>query len=491
MDPLRGYAIDPGIPADYNCNVMRPDELAYLTIAELEPLLRDRQLSPVELTEACLERIHALEDRLHAFITLTEDSALREARVAEQAIVSGDYSGPLHGIPIGLKDLYYTRGIATTAGCTIMADFTPQEDGTSVALLKAAGAIILGKLNLHPFAYGATGFNLQYETARNPWDTDRIPGGSSSGSGVALIAGLLPAATGSDTGGSIRIPASICGIVGIKPTYGRVSRNGIIPLSWSLDHAGPMARSVEDCAILLQAMAGHDPKDSSSSTLPVPDYRTQMKREVRGLRAGVPRAGFFTGLQPGVRDAVDQAIRVLEELGVSVSDVDVPGLEDARAISTGIVGSEAVTYHQQWLKERPGDYPPDVLSRLQASMFIPAVDYLKAQQGRTRFIRRFQDVMDQVDVLVAPTEPMTAPRIGESTVTIDGEEQPTQTLLTLFNQPFNITGMPAISVPCGFDERGLPVGLQIIGKPFDEATVLQVAYAYEQATPWHTRRPNL
>ena len=483
--------VETGAEGGYNCFIMPSNDLWFLTIAELEPLLRERQLSPVELVQACLDRIHALDGRLHAFITLMEVSALEEARAAEQTIASGGYKGPLHGIPVGLKDLYYTRGVATTAGTTIMADFVPQEDGTSVALLKAAGGIVLGKLNLHPFAYGGTGINPHYGTPGNPWDTERIPGGSSSGSGVAVMAGMLPAATGSDTGGSIRIPAALCGIVGIKPTYGRVSRHGVVPLSWSLDHAGPMARSVEDCAILLQAMAGHDPKDATSSTLPVPDYRAEMKRGVRGLRAGLPRDQFFTGLQPGVRAAVDQAIKVLEELGVSVQEMDLPILEDAAAISSGILGSEAVSFHMRWIKERPGDYFPEVLSRLQASMFIPAVDYIKAQQGRARFIQQFHATMDNLDVLVMPTEPITAPRIGETTVTIDGVEQPTQALLTLFTRPFNVAGVPAISVPCGFDERGLPVGLQIVGKPFDEATILRVAHAYEQATPWHTQRPDL
>ncbi|MEE8443629.1 MAG: amidase, partial [Dehalococcoidia bacterium] len=329
------------------------------------------------------------------------------------------------------------------------------------------------------------------DTSRNPWDTERIPGGSSSGSGVALMAGLLPAATGSDTGGSIRIPAAICGIVGIKPTYGRISRHGIVPLSWSLDHAGPMARSVEDCAILLQAMAGRDPRDTTSSTAPVPDYRADLKRDVRGLRVGLPTELFFTGLEPGVRAAVDKAIKVVEGLGALVREVDIPGLEDAVGISAGILGPEVVTYHQQWIQERPGDYPPETLNRLQANMFIPSVDYIKAQQGRVRFTERFHDAMEDVDVLLTPTLPITAPRIGETTIVINGEEQPTQGLLTQFTRPFNVTGMPAISVPCGFDDRGLPVGLQIAGKPFDEATILRLAYAYEQATPWHTRRPSL
>ena len=470
---------------------MSSSDLSYLTIAELAPLLQERKLSPVELTQACLDRVHALDGRLHTFITLMEESALEEARAAETAITSGDYKGPMHGIPIGLKDLYQTRGVATTAGSPILKDFVPDEDAASVALLKKAGGIVLGKLNLYPFAYGATGVNVHHGTPGNPWDTERLPGGSSSGSGVALMAGMIPAATGSDTGGSIRIPASLCGVVGIKPTYGRISRRGILPLSWSLDHAGPMARSVEDCAILLQAMAGHDPGDDSSSTRPVPDYRAALGQGVRGLRIGVPRGQFFEGLQDGVRTAVEKALVVLEELGFSVQEIEVPGLDEFGPVSVGILGPEATAYHMRWLRERPGDYPPEVLNRLQASMTIPAVDYVMAQQARTRLTERFEHIMEQVDVLVTPTEPITAPRIGERTVVIEGEERPTQGLLTLLTRPFNITGMPAISVPCGFDERGLPVGLQIAGRPFDEATVLRAAHAYEMATPWHTMRPDL
>jgi Asp-tRNA(Asn)/Glu-tRNA(Gln) amidotransferase A subunit family amidase len=252
-----------------------------------------------------------------------------------------------------------------------------------------------------------------------------------------------------------------------------------------------MARSVEDCAILLQAMAGHDPKDDSSSTLPVPDYRTALGQNVRGLRVGVPRAQFFTGLQDGVRTAVENALTVLEELGMSIQEIDVPNLDEFGAVSLGILGPEAAAYHQQWLRERPDDYSPDVLNRLQASMAIPAVDYVMAQQGRARLTERFIHIMEQVDVLVTPTEPITAPRIGDSTVVLDGEERTAQGLLTLLTRPFNVTGMPAISVPCGFDERGLPVGLQIVGRPFDEATVLQAAHAYETATSWHTMRPDL
>ena len=470
---------------------MSNQELHYLTIAELAPLLRDKKVSPVELLQAFLERIHALDGTFHSFITLMEESAVREAEQSERALASGDYRGPLHGIPIGLKDLYYTKGVVTTAGSPILGDFVPGEDATTVTKLKEAGGIILGKLNMHPFAYGAIGINPDYGTPPNPWDKERIPGGSSSGAGVALMAGMLPAATGSDTGGSIRIPASICGVVGIKPTYGRVSKHGVVPLSWSLDHAGPMARSVEDCAVLLQAMAGHDPKDPGSREIPVPDYVAEMKRPVKGLKAGLPRKEFFVRLQQGVSDAVEKAIETLEGMGVEVHEVDVPSMDDAVAISLGILGPEVAAYHRKWIEERPGDYVPQVLTRIKSGMFVPAVDYIKSHQARAKFTQGYLDAMNDLDILITPTEQLTAPKMEESRVTIDGVEETTQNLMLWHNRPFNITGFPAISVPCGFDDKGLPVGLQIVGKPFQEGTVLQAAYAYEQATPWHEKRPQL
>ncbi|MBI2170917.1 MAG: amidase [Chloroflexi bacterium] len=469
---------------------MADAELAYLTIAQLEPLIATGQVSPVELTEACLSRIRALDGRLHCFITLLAEQAMGAAQRAEEAIGAGEYLGPLHGIPLGLKDLYWTEGIATTAGSKVMADFRPDRDAETVARLKAAGCVVLGKLNMHPFAYGALGINPDYGTPPNPWDPSRIPGGSSSGSGVALAMGLLPAATGSDTGGSIRIPASLCGVVGIKPTYGRVSRHGLTPLSWSLDHAGPMARCVEDCAILLSAMAGHDPKDETSASLSAPDYRATLRGPVRGLRAGLPRP-FFTGVQSGVREAVERAVRLLEELGVGTEEVEAPSLEEAAAIAQGIMGPEVAAFHQEMVKTRSQEYPPDVLRRIVANLAIPAVEYVKAQQLRASFTQRYHDLMGRYDVLLTPTEPITAQAMGATTVVIDGQERTNQGLLTRFTSPFNSTGLPAISVPCGFDADGLPVGLQIVGRAFDEATVLRVAYAYEQATAWHGRRPPL
>ena len=469
---------------------MASDDLRYLTITELEPLIATGQVSPVELLEECLTRIHSLDGELRAFITLTESSARQAALMAETAIIEGEYQGPLHGIPLGLKDLYHIEGVATTAGSKIMAGFVPKEDATSVGRLKGAGVVVVGKLNMHPFAYGAVGLNPDYGDPRNPWDRTRIAGGSSSGSGVALAAGMLPAATGSDTGGSIRIPASLCGVVGIKPTYGRISRQGIIPLSWSLDHAGPMARCVEDCAILLEAMAGEDPKDSTSSSDPVPDFRATLRQPITDLRAGVPKQ-FFSGIQDGVRDSVNQAIQILESLGVKLVEIDVPSMDEAAAISMGILGPEVATYHKDIIAEHASEYPEDIRRRILPNLFIPAVDYIRAMQMRTSFTRRYYEVFDTCDFLVTPTEPMTAQPIGQTTIVIDGEERNNQGLLTRFTSPFNIAGLPAISVPCGYDHHGLPVGLQIVGKPFDESTVLQVAYAYEQATEWHARRPTL
>ena len=462
-----------------------------MTVAELAPLIRERKLSPVELVRTCLDRIDALDGTLHSFITVMADSALEEAGAAERAIGSGGYKGPLHGIPIGLKDLFHTKGVRTTAGSRILADFVPDEDAQSVVNMKAAGGIILGKLNMHEFAYGGLGINPFYGTPANPWDMECLPGGSSSGSGVALMAGLVPAATGSDTGGSIRIPSSFCGTVGIKGTYGRVSRHGVIPLSWSLDHPGPMARSAEDCAILLEAMAGHDPKDPASSKAAVPDYRAGLKRGVKGLRVGVPRELFFEEVQEQVRERVEEAIGVLKGLGASVQELSFPEVHDATAISAGILGAEATAYHLPWMKERPQDYSAQTLIRLESYLSVPATDYIRAQQARTRFIQRMRRLMETVDILVTPTVSVTAPRMGESTKVVNGREYPTQVLLTMLTRVFNCSGGPVISVPCGFDDLGLPVGLSISGREFDESTVLQVAYAYEQATEWHTLRPKL
>ncbi len=460
-------------------------DLTRLTISEAAPLVRERKLSPVELTDACLARVEAAEPTLNAFITVTADQARASAKTAAGEIARGEYRGPLHGIPVALKDLFATAGVRTTAGSTILADNVPAEDSDPAARLKAAGAVPLGKLNLHEFAYGATGVNPHYGACHNPWDTSRITGGSSSGSGASVASGECFAALGTDTGGSIRIPASLCGVAGIKPTFGRVSRRGVIPLSWSLDHVGPLTRCVEDAAIVLQAIAGRDPADASSSREPVPDYTATLQEGVRGLRFGVPREFFFDHVDPEVERAVRAAIDVLEGLGAQMLDIGLPLITEAPAAVTAIMLPEALAYHRKWMQERPDDYGDDVRYRLELGATFLAVHYVQAQRLREVIVGRWPaEVFDRVDLLTMPTTMAPAFPIGRSDLSV------TFSLIRNTN-PLNLLGIPAMSVPCGFTRAGLPIGLQLSGRWWDEATVLRAAYAYEQATDWHKRAPPL
>ncbi|MCX6021544.1 MAG: amidase, partial [Chloroflexi bacterium] len=452
----------------------RPTELHRLSLAELAPLIERREVSPVEVTRALVNRVRRMDDRINSFITLTAEQALTQARQAEEEIAAGGYRGPLHGVPLALKDLFQTAGVRTTGGSKILTTWIPDEDADCVARLRAAGAVLLGKLNMHEFAYGVNNNNAHYGPTRNPWDRERIPGGSSGGSGAAVAAGLCFGSLGSDTGGSIRIPAALCGITGLKPTYGRVSRRGVLPLSWSLDHAGPMARTVEDCAILLGAIAGHDPGDPTSSRRAVPDYRAALTGDVRGLRLGVPRAFFFERLDDEVRAAVEAALALLAAEGAVLVDVDVPRLRQSPAMSGPILSAEAGAYHYDDIRSRPEDYGAEVRSRIEAAQFVLAGDYLRAQQARTLLKRDLAAALRGVDALVMPTLPITAPKIGQARVEIAGAEADALGSLTRFMSPFNLTGLPAASVPCGFSAAGLPIGLQIAGRPFDEATVLRV-----------------
>ena len=458
---------------------------AQLTISEAAARIGRRELSPVELTQACLDRISGIDPRLNAFITVTADDALRAAREAEEAIARGDQRGPLHGIPLALKDLFATAGVRTTAGSRILADRVPEEDSDAAQRLAAAGAVILGKLNLHEFAFGATGVNPHYGPARNPWNTERITGGSSSGSGAAVAAGECFAALGTDTGGSIRIPASLCGIVGLKPTFGRVSRRGVIPLSWSLDHVGPLARTVEDTAIVLQALAGRDPLDQSSSDAPVPDYHAGLKDGVKGLRVGIPARFFFESLDPEVERAVRAAVAKLEELGAATEDVPVPYIDEIPGAVTAIMLPEALAYHQTWMAQRPEDYGDDVRYRLELGATFLAVHYVQAQRLRELAVSAWKrEVFSRVDILATPATPTVAGPIDKSGLD--------QTFSLIRNtSPINLLGLPAVSLPCGLTSDGLPIGLQLIGRWFDEETVLRAAHAYEQATEWHERRPPL
>jgi aspartyl-tRNA(Asn)/glutamyl-tRNA(Gln) amidotransferase subunit A len=464
-------------------------DLTTLTIAEAARRMARQELSPVELTQAALERIAALNARLNAFITVLADRANAAAKAAEREMMAGRRRGPLHGIPIALKDLCATKGVRTTAGSKILRDDIPVEDATVAARLAEAGTILLGKLHMNEFAYGPDGENVHYGRVHNPWNLDRITGGSSSGSGAAVAASLCLGALGTDTGGSIRIPSALCGIVGLKPTYGRVSRAGITPLCWSLDHAGPMAKTVEDAALLLQAMAGYDAKDPGSAQQPVPDYAAALSGDIRGLRLGIPREYFFDMLDPEVEGAVRQAIETLRGLGASVHDVSWPSLRYATLTALILVLAEASAFHEQWVRTRPQDYDPDIALRLKWGLLLPASAYLKAQRLRALMCRDVAQLWRQVDVLVTPATMTVAPYPGELQLRIGNRQMSTREALLRLMRPFNLTGLPAMSVPCGFSAIGLPMALQIAGKPFDEVTVLRVAYAYEQQTDWHRRQP--
>ena len=470
---------------------MSTDDIHYLSIAETANRIWNDALSPVDVVQAYLDRIDQYDASYNAYQTVFREEALNAARQAEQDIRSGHYRGPLHGIPIGVKDLVYTKGGRTTAGSLVMADFVPDFDATIIEKLQAAGAIILGKTSVHEFAYGPTGVNPHYGTPRNPWGQDRLPGGSSSGSGVALAAGLTAGAIGSDTGGSIRIPAALCGIVGIKATYGRVSRYGVVGLSWTLDHLGPMTRTVEDAGLMLNGLAGHDPKDPASADLPVPDFTAGLRDGVSGLRVGVLRDYFFRSLDPDVQLAVEEAVRVLERQGAQIRDVTFPLASQIAVINSPIIQSEAATYHLPKLRNNWEQLSTKLRARLLPGLAVTADIYLNAQRARALVVQQCLELMQDVDVLLAPTEPVGAPRIDDEFVTIQGRTEGVVNTLTRLTRPFNLTGFPAISVPCGFTAEGLPVGLQLASRPWEEATLLRAAFAYEQATEWHTKRPAL
>ena len=470
---------------------MAERELCLQGLAQVSQLIQRRQVSPVEVVQSCLQRIEAVGGKLNAFITLLADEALAGAKQAEIDITRGHYLGPLHGIPVGLKDIFWTKGVRTTNGSKVFAQWVPSEDATTVKLLKKAGVIIIGKTNLHEFAYGPTNVNPHFGPVRNPWDPERIPGGSSGGSGAAVAAGLCYMATGTDTGGSIRNPASLCGTVGLKPSYGLVSRYGVMALSWSLDHMGPLTRTVEDTALVMNAIAGHDAHDPASAQVPIPDYTKALDRRVRGLRLGVIKEYMEIEMNPEVRRAVEEALDTLKGEGVSVQEVSIPPVRHAFGISSAIMMSEASSCHEHTLQTRAKDLGADVRARLEMGRFIPAIDYVKAQRARGVLKREVLKTYEQVDLLVTPTVPILAPRIGEETIFFEGKYENVRGPLVLFTRLYNVTGQPAISIPCGFSTSGLPIGLQLAGRPFGEETVLKVAHAYEQATDWHLRHPNL
>ncbi|MEE2803716.1 MAG: amidase [Pseudomonadota bacterium] len=468
---------------------MNDADLDGLTVIRAARLLKTRKISALELTRASLARIERLQPMLNAFITITADHALRQARRADREIAKGRYRGVLHGIPVSVKDLYEARGIRTTAGSLILAENVSTKTATTVNRLEEAGTVLLGKNNLHEWACGVSTDNPFFGTCHNPWRHGYIPGGSSGGSAAAVATNQGLGSLGSDTAGSIRIPAHMCGIVGHKPTYGLVPRTGIFPESWSFDHGGPMARTVEDTAVLLQAIAGHDAADRSSLQLRVPSFTRHLKKGVRGLRIGVPKRYFFEGVDPAVGRRVREAIAVLEGLGARLVSVDIPEAAIAMDCAFVIAWSEAAHYHRKWLRQRPQDYGADVQNLLQASSFYMATDYLQAQQVRTRIQAAFHNLFQKIDILATPACPLSATPHGVQEVQIRGRTVSVLNKGASFTSAANVTGEPSCSVPCGFTKSGLPVGLMLHGRAGDDATVLRTAYAYEQANEWHNALP--
>ncbi|MGI9475624.1 MAG: amidase [Hyphomicrobiaceae bacterium] len=451
-------------------------ELCFNSIADLAPKLRTGELSPVDVVEALLARIDEHNDFLKAYLHVDAEGARKAARAAEIEIAAGGYRGPLHGIPVAYKDIFHVQGLPTTAGSRLMADYVANEDCTVAKRLRQAGAICMGKLNTIEFASGSMEV---YGNARNPWHTDRHPGGSSSGSAVALAAQLVHGAMGSDTGGSIRIPASLCGIVGLKPTYGRVSRAGIIPLSWSLDHAGPMARTVADVAHLMQAIAGPDPRDPSAAVRAVPDYASTLNGDIRGLRIGVPRNYFFDMVDPEVVTAVRAAITKMEGLGAQVHEIELPSCEHASAASWTLAYTESFAFHRDRFFARARDYTPAFLHKITGAACLTAEERVLADRVRELTTAEFTAALDDVDVIVTPTTSFPAHPI-------DGPSP--ESLTHSLTRPISLTGLPSLSLPCGFASGGLPVGLQLTGRAWEESTVLRLGHAYEQATGWFRQR---
>ena len=460
-----------------------------MTIQETSQRIQNGEISPVELTRQTLERIAKLQPVLNAYITITADHALEQARQAEAEIRSGNYRGPLHGIPYAAKDLFYTKGIRTTVGTKFLADFVPDFDATIIEKLNAAGAVLVGKAGLHECAYGITSNNPHYGPIRNPWDTDRIPGGSSGGSTSALASGQCLFSLGSDTGGSIRIPASLCGLAGLKATFGRVSRHGVYPLGHTLDHAGPFGLTVRGTAWVYQAIAGFDSRDPSSAGQP--DRTPVLSPEPRldGRKIGVPTNYYFENLDADVEAAVRKALQVLEELGATLVEIAVPDIEEFNSIGRLILLAEASSVHHRRLRERREDFGDDVRALLDQGRLVLATDYLDAQRRRRAFNDAFNELLREVDVIATPTIPITAAKIGQDTLRVAGRDENVRLATTRLVRALNMTGLPLLSVPCGISSEGLPIGLQLIGGLFDEAALLEVGHSYEQATEWHKKRP--
>ena len=469
---------------------MDKSELPFISSTELASLIKTREVSPVEATEAYLERIPKFDQHLNSYITVTADRAMADAQRAEQEIVSGRYKGPMHGIPTAVKDQINTKGILTTGGSTILKNFVPNEDATVMSKLDAAGAVLLGKLNMSEFAMGDA-FEHPYGRPHNPWDLSRNPGTSSSGSGAATASFLCATSLGEDTGGSIRGPASVCGLVGIRPSWGRVSRYGVLGASWSMDQVGPISRTVSDCAITLAAIAGYDPNDNYTWDVPVPDYLAELSAGINGLKVGVITERVEgNSVDPEVSDLVVKAIAQLGELGASIQPIEIPLIAQSAAISTAVTYGAVSGVHKEGIENNLHNYDYNIQLRLLTGAILPAQAHQKAVRLRHMLRQQILKALEQVDVVVMPTSSIPASPIPEKAGV--ESKQAFQEMLggrRSFTAPFNLASLPALSINCGFTSDDLPVGFQIAGKAFDEAIVLRVAYAYEQATNWNTRRP--
>ncbi len=466
-------------------------EPALMSLTSVAQAIAQKRLSSREATQSCLDRIARCEPRLNAFIAIEADEALKAADAADAALAKGHASGALHGVPLAHKDMYYEAGRVATCGSKIRRDFVATTTSTALQRLKDAGTIRLGTLQMAEFAYGPTGHNAHFGPVHNPWAFDRITGGSSSGSGAAVAARLTFAALGSDTGGSVRMPAHFCGVTGLKTTVGRISRAGAMPLSQSLDTVGPLARTAGDCALLLGLMAGADPEDPTAISGPLPDYMAAVQRPVKGLAIGIPAAFYVDDLDSEVARILDETVAVLKREGATVVQVDLPDQRQLTAASQLVLAVEAAAFHKRWMIERPQDYGPQVLMRLQNGLAIPAVSYLEAMRWRGPALAAHLAAVAGVDAVIAPVAPVAAPTIAESDVGNGPDAEAVIQRLTRFTRPVNYLGLPSLAIPAGFTRNGLPVGMQLIGRPFDEATLLRIGAAFQRATDFHDRMPEL
>ena len=473
---------------------MPDSELVNLTISELAPRIKAREISPVELTEAALAQVDRLQPTLNSFITMLHERARTQAKEQEAALMRGEYRGPLHGIPIGIKDNIATAGIRTTVGTKVLADHVPAEDAFVVSRMQEAGAIILGKENMEEFAAGSTSNNPHYGAVHNPWDLDMIPGGSSGGGGANVAACVTFASLGTDLGGSVRGPANFCGVVGLKQTFGRVSQRGLMVTSFNGDHIGPITRSVRDSALMLQTIAGYDPLDPSTVPVPVPDYSAYLGDGLTGLKMGIPTNYYFDLVDPEVEAAVRKAIDALTELGVEARDVAIPTMEYAGALRIAGMADSIVT-HEPYIERGREDYGPNVLYRTLAGQFVLGRDYSKALKVQRLIKEDYARVLQEVDFLVTPASPVAAWPIASETVTLDGVEYPVRGpgagMTARCTSPSNATGLPAMTLPCGFTAAGLPIGLQLIGRPFEEQLLFKAAIGYEAVSPALGRKPSI